>query len=298
MAEADYVIAYPGDRPPFLCPRPSDYRGQLWRYVEATPQAAAEALEVCDREFPDQQPDEELVALARLLAVPTRADHERAARDELAVLSQTYPWARSAEQAYIAYRVAERAHERHEARARYARRACRAAINRLWPDEDVARTIPEAAIAILSLHGQGGPDDLGGEEGASALPLLRAPVFRFRARSGPAWCAALSDVARGWELIIDGRAPAILVENKEHGESCLLWSPDITLHQEVRAVLRRVILRLAEDVLGRRARVTWRGWPDDYDDAELLRTALALLVCPPVAHGQVAAATKEDRDGE
>jgi hypothetical protein len=300
---ASYVIAYSGDRPPFLCPPPCDYRGQLWRYVEATPQNAAEALAVHERDFADWPPDEELVRLAARSHVPTRAGHEREEREVIRRIMDRFPWLRHLDQdQYVVERVAARASERHNYRVSLCRAACRAAVNRLWPDEEVARSIPEATIAILSLYGQGGPGDLGGPEGASVLPLIRDPlVIHFRAESGPAWCAALARVAEGWRIVIDATDGSIVVENG--AESCLLWRPGegMELHSEVRAALRRVILGPGQVIPDATWRVhrEWRA-PQDIspEDDMRLRTALALLVCPPVAPAQVAVASEEDRDGE
>jgi hypothetical protein len=202
------------------------------------------------------------------------------------------------EREYIAQRVAEQARVRHEARVAYAGWACLAAVERLWPGEELPMALFTSAVAILALHGQGGPGDLGGSAGASALPLLHAPVFRHHRRSGPAWCAALAAVADGTFLAVDCLGPKIMIESSDGQEHCLLWSPDVNLHVEVRAALRRIILRLHEDVRGEPSRVLWRGWPEDYQEFARLRTALALLVCPPVAPTQVAGAAKEDRDGE
>jgi hypothetical protein len=178
------------------------------------------------------------------------------------------------------------------------RAACRAAIIRLWADEDVARTIPEATIAILSLHGQGGPGDLGGPEGASVLPLIRDPVvIHFCAESGPAWCAALACVAEGWRVVIDATDGSIVVENGT--ESCLLWRPDMgmELHSEVRAALRRVILGPGQVIPDAtwRAHREWRA-PQDIspEDDTRLRTALAMLVYPPVDPSQVAGVQAEN----
>jgi hypothetical protein len=288
----DYVIAYPGDRPPFLCPRPSDYRGHLWRYVEATPQNAAEALRVHERDFPDWSPDEELMRLAVRLQVPTRADHEREEREAIRRIMDRFPWLRHLDQdQYVVERVAARAGERHNYRVSLCRAACLAAVNRLWPDKEMARTIPAAAIAILALHGQGGPGNLGGPEGASVLPLICDPfAIHFRAESGPAWCAALARVAEGWRIVIDAEDGSIVVENGD--ESCLLWRPGegMELHSEVRAALRRVILgpgQVMPDATWH-ARREWRA-PQDIspEDDTRLRMALALLVCPPVEHAHI-----------
>jgi hypothetical protein len=294
----DYVIAYPGDRPPFLCPRPCDYYGQLWKYAEATPQNAAEALRVHERDFPDWSPDEELMRLAALSHVLTRANHEREERVAIRRIMDRFPWLRHLDQdQYIAQRVSARAGERHNYRVSLCRAACLAAVNRLWPDEEVARTIPEAAIAILSLHGQGGPGDLGGPEGASVLPLIRDPfVLHFRAESGPAWCAALARVAEGWRIVIDAEDGSIIVENGS--ESCLLWRPGegMELHPEVRAALRRVILGPGQVIPDAtwRAHREWRA-PQDItaEDDVRLRTALALLVCSSVEVVQSGAVEQE-----
>ena len=58
------VIAYPGDRPPMLCPAPADPRGLQWNYSEATPGDARLALEYHYRRWPDREPDPDLAALA------------------------------------------------------------------------------------------------------------------------------------------------------------------------------------------------------------------------------------------
>jgi hypothetical protein len=187
--------------------------------------------------------------------------------------------------------VAARAGERHNYRVSLCRAACRAAIIRLWADEDVASAIPDAAIAILALHGQGGPDGLGGPEGASVLPLLPPLLsIHFRCDSGPAWCAALARVAEGWRSVIDAADGSIVVENG--AESCLLWRPGegIELHSEVRAALRRVILGPGQVIPDATWRIhrEWRA-PQDItpEDDTRLRTALALLVCPPVEHAHI-----------
>jgi hypothetical protein len=295
----DYVIAYPGDRPPYLCQTPCGYRGPSWRFDAATPEQAAEALRIHERDFPGVAPDEQLVRLAARLQVPTRADHEREEREAIRRIMERFPWLRHLDQdRYTAQRVAARAGERHNYRVSLCHAACRAAIIRLWADEDVARTIPEAAIAILALHGQGGPGDLGGPEGASVLPLIRDPfVIHFRADSGPAWCAALARVAEGWRIVIDAVDGSIVVENG--AESCLLWRPDlgIELHPEVRAALRRVILGPGQVIPDAtwRAHREWRA-PQDItaEDDVRLRTALAMLVCRTTEPATAWAAQAED----
>jgi hypothetical protein len=213
----------------------------------------------------------------------SREDHEQEEREQFRALLSRFGWLKYLDQdKYIVERVAARAGERHNYRVSLCRAACRAAIDRLWPNEDRARTIPEAAIAILVLYGQGGPDDLGGPEGSSVLPLLPPLLsIHFRCDSGPAWCASLACVAEGWRIVVDATDGSIVVENGS--ESCLLWRPGegMELHPEVRAALRRVILGPGQVIPDANWRVhrEWRA-PQDItpmDDLRL-RTALASLV--------------------
>jgi hypothetical protein len=216
--------------------------------------------------------------------IPTRADHEREEREQFCMLSARFGWLKHLDRdRYVTQRVAELARERHEARVQSARKLCRAAIDRLWP-RDVASTIPEAAIAILALHGQGGPGDLGGPKGKTLLPFLDAP-FNFRAPSGPAWCAALASVAKGWLLVVDFTEGSIYLEREakdgEANERHILWRPDMgmELHSEVRAALRRVILGPGPVWPKASMLSAWSGWPTYARDFDRLRTALAMLVC-------------------
>jgi hypothetical protein len=59
-------IAYPGDRPPEVVDMPSgyDFRGHVWRYVPATPQAASEALAEVEECWADWVCDPRLAAIA------------------------------------------------------------------------------------------------------------------------------------------------------------------------------------------------------------------------------------------
>jgi hypothetical protein len=295
----DYVIAYPGDRPPFICRRP--LVDPTWRIEPVTTHNAQEARYVHQRDFPGLPLDGQIEVLAAYKRMPTRADHDREEREAMNALGQRFQWLQHFNsESYIAQRVKARAGERHNYRVLMCQSACRETINWLWNDEEIAKTIPEAAIAILALHGQGGPRDLGGPNGRSELPLIiiLGPIWiNFRAASGPAWCAALARVAEGWRIVIDAQDGSIVVENGD--ESCLLWRPDLgmELHPEVRAALRRVILGPGQVIPD----ATWRAhreWrvPQDIspEDDMRLRTALAMLVCRTTEPAATEAAQAED----
>ncbi len=65
MTTEGKVIAYPGDRPPMLVTEPCSFGGAVWQYAEATPQNAAAAIAVHDRDWSDWTVDDGLLDLAR-----------------------------------------------------------------------------------------------------------------------------------------------------------------------------------------------------------------------------------------
>jgi hypothetical protein len=150
--------------------------------------------------------------------VPTRADHAREEAAKLdAELADASPELRAIAERYrervVAKRVDARAAERHAARVYYARNVCITVGDSLG--------LPAEAVAALALFGQGGPHDRGGPEGASQLPLLPPdPIWRWRRNVGPAWCAALKEVAGGWYRVTvraDGDGITVTVGDGERG---------------------------------------------------------------------------------
>ena len=59
-----YVIAVPGDHPPFVTTPPSSYKGALWDYWPATKEWAQKALKLHAEEWSDYPEDELLLKLA------------------------------------------------------------------------------------------------------------------------------------------------------------------------------------------------------------------------------------------
>lgn len=115
---------------------------------------------------------------------------------------------------YIDASVAARKGERVEARVAWMRAQCEALAVELGAAPE-APDFHEAVrcLAVLALVGQGGPRDLGGPNGSSALPLVKMPhgqAVRQRAMWGGAWVEALTCVADPgvWRFIVrlaDGR---------------------------------------------------------------------------------------------
>jgi hypothetical protein len=67
---SEQFIAYPGDRPPMLVSAPTDTRGLVWAYVDATPANVQKALEHHDECWDDYEKDPRLVALSNQESSP------------------------------------------------------------------------------------------------------------------------------------------------------------------------------------------------------------------------------------
>lgn len=130
-----------------------------------------------------------------MILPPTREDHAAEARAALGPRPDDVPtrvWDVGAAE-LIERAVQARATERHAARVESAMAACAAAADQHMP-ATYASAPGQATflLALLALVGQGGPGDMGGPRGASALPLLPAERrWRCGVRCGPAWVAAL-----------------------------------------------------------------------------------------------------------
>lgn len=140
--------------------------------------------------------------LAHPTDLPTRRAAAEAAREEFLIRfgGDLSPLRQEGLEVLIEARTAAGAPERHAARAAAAREAlllaADAALATVQPsrpvvDDPKLRPAVAMLLGLVALRGSGGPGDLGGDSGASALPIL--PWIRHRSWSGQAWVSALRE---------------------------------------------------------------------------------------------------------
>lgn len=147
--------------------------------------------------------------LAHPTDLPTRRAAAEAAREEFLARfgGDLSPLRQEGLEFLIEDRTAAGAPERHAARAEAAREAlllaADAALATVQPSRPVDDLVLRPAVAMLlglvALRGSGGPGDLGGASGASALPIL--PWIRHRSWTGQAWVSALREAIH--RLLLD-----------------------------------------------------------------------------------------------
>jgi hypothetical protein len=191
--------------------------------------------------------------------VPTLADHEREAREQLATAGLEL--APEAEDELIVAMTHARRRERHEARVAAARKLC--------AELSLELHVPAPMVATLALLGQGGPGNGGGPMAASQLPLLPAErIWRWQRGVGRAWVAALRAVA-GRLVVTALRAPTpdggrseyeveLEVEAESGDPYRLVLRPSGVEDPELARAMARALRPGAEEVEGRLQVVDYR----------------------------------------